>query len=258
MLICISGKLDWLSWVFILTDTDGGMLELTKVVYRLVSFKTGVMVWSLTSQTPIHAAPVYEVTGFQQLGSTPLPMTLTHYVWWEDREQKWGTGPLQLRQGTYPCDMEYCSLFSVSILNQPVATMQELRTPEELKQGGVRRLLLRSGIGKPSLLSIALGYPSLVPRLRFISCWSKATVPVVVYKTESYLSFLQLCTQYNLPHAPLSFLLLSYFVVTLRKRPMKILCCASLHLVNCKIIIIKILKDLKVFLREFKYRTLFI
>lgn len=51
--------------------------------------------------------------------------------------------------------------------------------------------------------------------------WSKATVPVVVYKTESYLSFLQLCTQYNLPHAPLSFLLLSYFVVTFVKGPWK-------------------------------------
>lgn len=96
------------------------------------------------------------------------------------------------------------------------------------------------------------------PKAAVYQPWSKAAVPVVVYKTESYLSFLQLCTQYNLPHAPLSFLLLSYFVVTLRKRPMKILCCASLHLVNCKIIIIKILKDLKVFLREFKYRTLFI
>lgn len=166
MLICISGKLDldWLSCVFILTDTDGGMLELTKVVYRQGSFKTAVMVWSLTSQTPIHATPVYE--GFQHLGSTPLPKTLTHYVWREDREQKWGTGPLQLRQGSYPCDMGVLLTFLlVSILIQPLAITQELRTPEELKQGGARRLLIWSGTGKSWLLSIALEYPNLVPRL---------------------------------------------------------------------------------------------
>lgn len=53
----------------------------------------------------------------------------------------------------------------VSILIQPLAVTQELCTPEELKQGGVRRLLIRSGTGKSWLLSIALEYSNLVPRL---------------------------------------------------------------------------------------------
>lgn len=38
------------------------------------------MVGRLMPQTPIHVAEVYEVTGFQQLGSTPLPKTLTRYI----------------------------------------------------------------------------------------------------------------------------------------------------------------------------------
>jgi len=46
-------------------------------------------------QTPTHIAVVYDVTGFQQLGSMLLPKTLTYYVSRElnDKVLLCGLGP---------------------------------------------------------------------------------------------------------------------------------------------------------------------
>lgn len=139
------------------------------------------------------------------------------------------TVPLQLREVCEACDMQHVSFFSLFGSSLSPFHVRTLQTWGRATKRKAIYLWPSTMARKSERTALTVWYRKALFALHcsrvfqfgskamVYQPWSKATVSLVACTTESYLSFLQLCTQYNLPHPPFSPLLLSHFIVTFLK-----------------------------------------